>query len=220
MWRGEFAFEPHAVRYRGGVGDNAFHAHFALQVVQGTGTPISVVTLNGVVTGPVVIIGSLVRHRLPRNDDAVIRWIEPSSAEGLALAARQTAPIMILHAPAPARPTLALETTVRIAIEHIAAGHRSLTSTADDIGISPHHLRRAAHAALGGSLRAWTVWQKLRRAALAIVDGVPLAQAAVDGGFADQAHLNRTMRAMFGITPGAFRSAAHGRVERDAPGQS
>jgi hypothetical protein len=125
MWRGAFAFEPQAVGYHGRVGDSAFQAHFALQLVQGTDTPVSVVTPDGVVSDPIALIGSLVPHRLERNEDAIIRWIEPSSAEGRALAAGQTAPVMILEALADPRPALALEAAVHAAIGHVVAGPRS-----------------------------------------------------------------------------------------------
>lgn len=210
MWQGDFAFEMDTLRYRGKIGDNALHAHFALQLVQGVDGPVSVETPDGVITGSNVAIGSLVRHRLCRQEDAIVRWIEPSSAKGRALATRCRTPITNLDDAGPQHPAPAMNEAVRAAIGRVAAGQPSLTGVARDIGISPQKLRLASRVALGGSLRHWTLWLKLGRAARAIVDGVPLAQAAADGGFADQAHLNRTMRAMFGITPGALRSAAHG----------
>lgn len=218
MWRGNFAFEPHAARYRGAAGDNAFHTHFAIQVVRGLDRPVSVETPEGLVTGSSLTIGSLVPHRLHPQDDVIIRWIEPTSVEGRILVARQTAPIMIGSAPFSRHSTPALDEAVRQAIGQVTAGPRSLASVASDIGISPHRLRQAARGALGGSLRRWTLWLKLRRAARSIADGATLAQAAIDGDFADQAHLNRTMRAMFGVTPGAFRSAAHGGIDRQPSG--
>lgn len=219
LWLGDFAIGPHSARYRGRVGDNAFHAHFAIQIVQGVDVPVVVETPEGVVTGSIVTIGSLVPHRLHRQDDAILHWIEPSSAQGIALTARQTAPIMIGTAPPSRQTAPAMDEAVRHAIGQVAAGSRSLARIARDLGMSPHRLRRAARAALGGSLRRWTLWLKLRRAVHAIAEGAPLAEAATAGGFADQAHLSRTMRAMFGITPGAFRSAAHGRVDRHPSGR-
>jgi AraC-like DNA-binding protein len=52
-------------------------------------------------------------------------------------------------------------------------------------------------------LSQWLLWRKLEQAALAISTGASLAEAAHAGGFADQPHFSRTMRRMFGLTPGA-----------------
>lgn len=217
MWQGKFEFQPHDAHYRGKVGNNDLHAHFAIQIVRGMDRPVSVETPLGLFTAPIVTIGSLIRHCLHQHDDVLIRWVEPSSAEGLALAARHTAPVMTTDAPSTGYREDVLDETMQRAIDQLSSVPQSLATIARDIGISPHRLRRAARATLGGSLCRWTLWLKLRRAVIAIVEGVPLAQAATDGGFSDQAHLNRTMRAMFGTTPGAFQLAAHGRIDCDAP---
>lgn len=219
MWQGKFEFQPHDAHYRGKVGNNDLHAHFAIQIVRGMDRPVSVETPLGLFTAPIVTIGSLIRHRLHQHDDVLIRWVEPSSAEGLALAARHTAPVMTTDAPSTGYREDVLDETMQRAIDQLSSVPQSLATIARDIGISPHRLRRAARATLGGSLCHWTLWLKLRRAVIAIVEGVPLAQAATDGGFSDQAHLNRTMRAMFGTTPGAFQLAAQGRIDCDTPGR-
>ena len=47
---------------------------------------------------------------------------------------------------------------------------------------------------------------RARKAWRAIAFGdAPLAEVAADGGFADQAHLTRAIRALTGRTPGAWR---------------
>jgi AraC-like DNA-binding protein len=48
--------------------------------------------------------------------------------------------------------------------------------------------------------------RRVRRASLLIEQGLPLADAAIMAGFADQSHLSRAFRATHGITPGMFRS--------------
>lgn len=41
-----------------------------------------------------------------------------------------------------------------------------------------------------------------------LAEGHPLLAAALDAGYADQAHLNREFREFSGITPGAYRRLA------------
>ena len=50
-------------------------------------------------------------------------------------------------------------------------------------------------------LSQWLVWRKLQRAGREMAAGAGLAEAAVAAGFADQAHMNRITKRMFGVTP-------------------
>jgi AraC-like DNA-binding protein len=43
--------------------------------------------------------------------------------------------------------------------------------------------------------------RRLHRAGRSLASGASLAEAALDAGFADQAHLSRSMRRAFGVTP-------------------
>lgn len=76
-----------------------------------------------------------------------------------------------------------------------------LGGVARRIGLSPARLRALARAELGAPLAHWRAWLQLERAIGALRRGEPLAAAAVLGGFSDQAHLSRTMRRFFGVTP-------------------
>ncbi|MEV7013672.1 AraC family transcriptional regulator [Streptosporangium sp. NPDC051022] len=64
---------------------------------------------------------------------------------------------------------------------------------------------------------AWRRWTRLLHAIQAVRGGATLTRAAHAAGFADSAHLSRTCRAMFGITPSqalaatGWNTAAHGR---------
>ncbi|MGI9006144.1 MAG: helix-turn-helix domain-containing protein [Streptosporangiaceae bacterium] len=50
-------------------------------------------------------------------------------------------------------------------------------------------------------------------------DARPLAQTAIEAGFADQAHFTRTFKAAFGMTPGRYRKLCAARAgDRTAPG--
>lgn len=62
---------------------------------------------------------------------------------------------------------------------------------------------RAFKAATGMTFRAFKRWTALCAATRQIAEGQLVRTAAMDAGFADTAHLTRTFRASFGITPTA-----------------
>jgi len=83
----------------------------------------------------------------------------------------------------------------------------SLPSLSACVGLSPGRLMHVFTDAIGIPLRHYLAWLKLQRAAMAIASGMRLAQAAPAAGFADSAHMTRTFRRMFGMTPSALRRA-------------
>ncbi len=74
-------------------------------------------------------------------------------------------------------------------------------------GLSAPRLRALANQQLGAPLARWVLWRKLERSGRALATGASLADAAVGGAFADQAHFARTMRRMFGVTPSVAAAA-------------
>ena len=50
--------------------------------------------------------------------------------------------------------------------------------------------------------------RRLRTARTAIEEGVPLARAAADAGFADQSHMTRQFVRAYGLTPGRWAAIA------------
>jgi AraC-like DNA-binding protein len=74
------------------------------------------------------------------------------------------------------------------------------------LGVSPYRLSRAFTRALGVSLTRYRNGVRVARALDRLEDGEPgLAVLAADLGFADQAHLCRTVREHLGHTPTALR---------------
>jgi AraC-like DNA-binding protein len=63
------------------------------------------------------------------------------------------------------------------------------------------HSLRMFKAITGMTFRAFKQWTALCAAARSIADGALVRTSAMDAGFADTAHLTRTFRASFGITP-------------------
>jgi AraC-like DNA-binding protein len=93
--------------------------------------------------------------------------------------------------------------------EAIAADHpasHGLLPLARLLGVSPHRLSRAFTGELGVSLTRYRNRVRVSRALQRLEDGERnLAALAADLGFADQAHLCRTIRAQLDHTPTALR---------------
>ncbi len=91
-----------------------------------------------------------------------------------------------------------------IAADHPAAG--GLMSLAELLAVSPYQLSRAFTRELGVSLTHYRNRVRVGRALDRLENGEPsLAGLAADLGFADQAHLTRTIRHHVGHTPTALR---------------
>ena len=72
---------------------------------------------------------------------------------------------------------------------------------AREVGLSAHRLTHLFSDKLGLSIKSYVLWAKMRRAAVLIALGRSLADIAHEVGFADAAHLTRTFKAFFGLTP-------------------
>ncbi len=71
-------------------------------------------------------------------------------------------------------------------------------------GLSRFHLLRVFREATGLPPHTYFNHMRLRRAKRMLFDGSSIADAAAATGFADQSHLNRHFKAMWGVSPGAF----------------
>ncbi|MGK5728809.1 helix-turn-helix domain-containing protein, partial [Streptomyces sp. URMC 124] len=76
-------------------------------------------------------------------------------------------------------------------------------SLAAEVGLSPPRLRALVRASVGVPLVQLRQWARLR-AAIAGLPRASVAEAAATAGFADQAHLARTARALLGRTPSSM----------------
>ncbi|WP_420336562.1 AraC family transcriptional regulator [Roseibium sp.] len=66
-------------------------------------------------------------------------------------------------------------------------------------------LSRQFKRAYGTSPHRYLLMRRLGHAKQMLANGNPLADAAIESGFADQSHMNRHFRRAFGMTPGAWR---------------
>jgi AraC-like DNA-binding protein len=92
-------------------------------------------------------------------------------------------------------------------------GPITLTMAAAAISRSPSHFCRAFRATFGCSFSKYVVRLRLTRACtLMLTTSMRLSEIALESGLADQAHLCRTFRRIYGESPAAWR-----RLNRHSP---
>lgn len=80
-------------------------------------------------------------------------------------------------------------------------GPIALGQVASVAHLSPGRFRHLFVAQTGISFRAYVLWARVSAAMVAAMSGQSWTTAAQHAGFADSAHLTRTCRRMFGISP-------------------
>ncbi len=229
-WDGGFVFGPAWAAYRGPSADNTLHAHAALQLAFGLDAPIRLrLEADDVCEGPGFLIRPGALHAIVSQAPVGLIYLEPQALLAFSLLdlmgpdAVEPAPAAVLQPlDAVATPEAwltalqaafphaerALDPRVDQVLRHLARDPAlSIAEAARGSGVSESRLRELAREQLGLPLSTWIVWRKLERAAREMAAGASLAEAALAGGFADQAHCARTMRRMFGVTPGMARAA-------------
>lgn len=211
--------------YAGRTDDNSLHAHAAIQVVlDPSGAGVVTDEQGGEHRGCGLLIRPLVSHALSSPTPLTLIYLEPQSPLAFELLDRVgpddicVLPPELVSAPAPrgdlndevnaffaplAGNTHGFDARLAEALAAIsdAPGDVSIAEAAQTCGLSESRLRTLARKHMGLPLSTWLVWRKLERAARALSTGASLADAALVGGFADQAHFTRAMRRMFGVTP-------------------
>jgi AraC-like DNA-binding protein len=80
----------------------------------------------------------------------------------------------------------------------------TLTELADVANLSPGRFRHLFVGETGMTVRLYILWLRFQRAWELIAEGNSLSSAAHGAGFSDAAHLSRTSRRMFGVSPVAI----------------
>ena len=95
---------------------------------------------------------------------------------------------------------------------HLLAPHSArarapeeVQALARSVGLSPSRLMHVFTESIGIPLRPYLSWLRVQRAAMAIVNGSPLGDAAHTAGFADASHMTRTFKRMLGAAPSVLR---------------
>lgn len=151
-------------------------------------------------------------HRLSRIPGSSSLEREACLATGLVLLTSR-------HA-MPARPLRPLgrePRAVRLAMEFLdehGTGDVTLADLAAYVGLTPFHLCRVFRRATGMTPHGYQIQVRVRRARAMLLAGYPIATAAVEAGFWDQAHLTRHFTRVVGLTPGQYISRTLRRVLR------
>ncbi|GGL06414.1 helix-turn-helix transcriptional regulator [Deinococcus radiotolerans] len=80
----------------------------------------------------------------------------------------------------------------------------NLSALAGRVGLSASHLSRSFRSVVGVPPHAYLLGVRAQAARPLLLRGIPIGEAALAVGFADQAHLTRVFTRVFGVTPGAF----------------
>jgi AraC-like DNA-binding protein len=67
--------------------------------------------------------------------------------------------------------------------------------------LSPYHLNRVFCAEVGIPPHQYQAQVRIARAKLMLMNGVPVAQVAIDTGFADQSHFGRYFKRYMQVSP-------------------
>lgn len=102
------------------------------------------------------------------------------------------------------------EHAVRIVAAQLERG-ASAAATAHRLGWTERSLHRRCLAAFGYGPAVLRRVLRFRRASLLLYDGVPIADAAAEAGYADQPHLSREVRALAGVAPSKIYGGQSGR---------
>lgn len=222
-WRGEFHAGDGWAAFRGAAGENRLHAHTAMQLVFGPNGARLRTADGTTVEGRALLARPGAPHALEPAPDVLLLFVEPQSALAgfidrmcrpgavsplaaeVAARVKLGGPLANCAANLRAAAAGATVTDPRLgqALAYLAqaAGAHPVAEAAARAGLSTARLRALAHAQLGTPLTRWLVWRRLLRAGAAMASGASLAEAAAESGFADQAHLSRATRRVFGITP-------------------
>ena len=110
----------------------------------------------------------------------------------------------------PDRPPIRIDLrAVQLARHYLAAhtGEQTPASTLEQVtGVDRFTLARHFRRAFGTSPDRYRTLRRLAQARAAIENGLPLAQAAAQAGFADQSHMTRQFKRTYGTTPARWQA--------------
>ena len=92
----------------------------------------------------------------------------------------------------------------RAYLETFPGENISLDRLAQEAGLSSFHLCRVFRKETGLTPHAYQTLVRVRLAKTLLTQGVPIAQAAQDAGFYDQAHFTHHFKRVYGVTPGQY----------------
>ncbi|MEV4895571.1 AraC family transcriptional regulator [Nonomuraea sp. NPDC055795] len=224
-WRGWAAIKPGRLYYGGMLGAGGLHAHHAVQFLIGDDLVLAGADgrAHAVTTA---LIPANAPHAIVRGTaDALLALIDPAQARpergrsraGSAAAwrvdvdvpARRDLPslrelVATLTATTPPQPRHPALTEAARIIEALLPAQVRLGEVAAAVRLSPSRLSHLFTGEFGLPFRRYVLWARLRAALTALSGGLSLTEAAHTAGFADSAHLTRTVHRMMGAAPSAL----------------
>ncbi|NQZ83448.1 MAG: AraC family transcriptional regulator [Colwellia sp.] len=93
------------------------------------------------------------------------------------------------------------------ALEYLASGVKSVACAATEIGVSQRTLQRLLSRETNRSPIYWLMLARVRRAARALAEPIPLIEIADSFGYSDQAHMSREFKHWFNVSPSVLRQS-------------
>lgn len=115
-------------------------------------------------------------------------------------------PLQDLCIPAP-RPESKAVAQVREYLEAHYTESVAIDTLANLVGLSPYYLIRSFQQQVGLPPHAYQKQWQILQAKRSLRSDKPLSEIALENGFYDQSHLNRSFKQTFGITPGQYRKS-------------
>ncbi|KQV61731.1 MULTISPECIES: helix-turn-helix transcriptional regulator [unclassified Duganella] len=229
LWSGSALLSAGFGAFRGTVGDNALHAHYAHQLVIALNGEVGVALPSGPLRAPGIAIPAGLAHCVCA-EQALLVYLDPLTPEGAALFPPRAATALPLAADlcsqllAAADEGQSLRATLRAACglsrpsvpdprmaavagalrAGVAMGRVARDDLASLANLSPSRFSHWFVEQTGLPLRSYRKWLRLELALHRLAHGGNLTDAAHAAGFADSAHLSRTFREMFGLNPAAL----------------
>ena len=91
-------------------------------------------------------------------------------------------------------------------IQSYYADDMSLDDIASEAGFSPYYLSRTFKQIVGLPPHKYLIQIRINRAKTLLTAGMPIADVALEVGFADQSHLTKWFKRIVGVPPGQFAS--------------
>jgi AraC-like DNA-binding protein len=223
-WSGSFYIGNAFAVYIGASDANDMHKHVAYQLIICRSGIAEVTKESGEkIIGKAILIKPLIPHSINSESTLTLVYLEPqsdlvsklrintgkASVETLAGDSLPFDPFLkteeLIHSliDLANKESCDIDKRILLAMELLGKtpGSSSVSVVAKKCALSESHLRTLVRKQLGVPLATWVLWRKLQATANELRSGATLADSAVVGGFADQAHFTRTLRRMFGITP-------------------
>lgn len=214
-WVGGLEIGSGWAAWHGFIGPNGLHEHYAAQAVLATESMAVIDGTGRRHEGRCILIEPGSGHRMQPGGIATLSFLEPAGA-GPELPQLRRAidavPAIMVPEESPTsfwrrwldRTPAAFDARIACAVEsidrQILDGTVSLPGSAGAAHLSVERFRHLFTAQTGMPFSRFVLWRRLGLAIRRLTADPDATAAAHESGFADSAHLSRTVRAMFGVS--------------------